>query len=70
MIRGTDSNPPAAAGGPRRAAFRTSTTSLKKFGADPDWQTMRAESDADGRILIGGGVQWMFLNPTDFSPAR
>ncbi len=44
--------------------------SWKMFGADPDWQTMRAESEADGRILIRGGVQSVFLNPTDFSPAR
>lgn len=44
--------------------------SWKKFGADPDWQTMRAASEADGRILIEGGVQSLFLNPTDFSPAR
>jgi len=44
--------------------------SWKKFGADPDWQKMRSESEANGRILIQGGVKSMFLNPTDFSPAR
>ena len=44
--------------------------SWRKFGTDPDWHTMRDESEADGPILIQGGVESRFLNPTNFSPAR
>ena len=44
--------------------------SWQRFLADPDWEKMRAESEADGRILVQGGVKSMFLNPTNFSPAK
>ncbi len=44
--------------------------SWQAFGADPAWREMSAASQVDGRILIRGGVQNMFLNPTDFSPAK
>ncbi len=44
--------------------------SWKAFAADPDWQEMSESSQVDGRILIRGGVKSMFLNPTEFSPAR
>ncbi len=44
--------------------------SWRAFGADPMWREMSAASQIDGRILIRGGVQNMFLNPTDFSPAK
>ena len=44
--------------------------SWSRFRDDPDWATMRAQSEADGPILVRGGVQSMFLNPTDFSPAK
>lgn len=42
--------------------------SWRAFGEDPDWQTMRAESVADGPIVTN--VENMFLIPTDFSPAQ
>ncbi|MDH3734878.1 MAG: NIPSNAP family protein [Gemmatimonadota bacterium] len=44
--------------------------SWRAFAGDPDWQEMSESSQVDGRILIRGGVKSMFLNPTDFSPAR
>lgn len=44
--------------------------SWQRFRDDPDWQRMRAESEADGPILVRDGVRSMFLTPTSFSPAR
>ena len=44
--------------------------SWRRFQADPAWPPMREASEANGRILIRGGVKSMFLNPTSFSPAR
>ena len=38
------------------------------FGEDPDWVTMQEESVRDGPIVTG--VESVFLDPTDFSPAR
>jgi hypothetical protein len=38
------------------------------FGADPEWHRVRAETEADGRL-----VQYRenrILRPTDFSPLR
>ena len=46
----------------------SAAASWSAFGADPEWQTMRAESVADGAIVTN--VQNMFLNPTSFSPAQ
>lgn len=40
------------------------------FRDDPDWQKMSETSQVDGRFLVSGGVRSMFLNPTDFSPAK
>ena len=42
--------------------------SWRAFLADPDWAVMREQSRADGPIVTN--VESMFLNPTDFSPAR
>ena len=44
--------------------------SWEAFGQDPAWREMSAASQVDGRILTQGGVQNMFLDPTDFSPAK
>ena len=49
---------------------QAAANSWKNFGADPDWQEMSAASQVDGRFLVRGGVQSMFLNPTEFSPAK
>ncbi len=42
--------------------------SWQGFFDDPDWETMREESVADGPIVTD--VESTFMNPTDFSPAR
>jgi len=42
--------------------------SWRAFGADPDWATMRDASQVDGRLV--SNVESIFLNPTNFSPAR
>jgi len=38
----------------------------KAFGADPEWQTVRKASEANGAIVAG--VESVFLAPTDYSP--
>lgn len=47
-----------------------SEASWKGFVADPDWQKVRAASEADGKILAPNGVQRQFLVPTDYSPLK
>jgi hypothetical protein len=43
--------------------------SWKAFGADPEWQKARAESEADGKILAKPPERvWMKL--TDYSPSK
>jgi hypothetical protein len=42
-------------------------TSWKAFGADPDWQKARAESEKNGKLV--SKVETRFLVPTDYSPA-
>lgn len=50
---------------PSRQAARASWAA---FGADPEWQRVRAASEADGPIVER--VESVFLDPTDFSPMR
>ena len=38
----------------------------KAFGADPDWQKARAESEKEGKLVAK--VETKFLTPTDYSP--
>jgi NIPSNAP protein len=38
------------------------------FSADPEWQKVKAESEADGRIVAK--AESVFLNPTDYSPIK
>jgi hypothetical protein len=38
------------------------------FGADPDWQKARTESQKDGSLTTK--VESVFLNPTDYSPVK
>lgn len=40
----------------------------KAFGADPDWQAARAESEKDGRLAAK--VESVYMNPADFSGIR
>lgn len=50
---------------PSREAARESWAA---FGRDPEWQKVRAESEANGRIVER--VQSVFVTPTDYSPIR
>lgn len=44
--------------------------SFAGFGKDPDWQAARKASEANGKLLIKGGVQSTLLLPTDYSPFK
>ena len=39
------------------------------FSADPEWQKVRTESEAAGRILVKS-PESVFLKPTDYSPLK
>ena len=38
------------------------------FRADPEWQRVRAETDADGPLVVR--ISNTLLNPTDYSPLQ
>ena len=38
------------------------------FGADPEWQKVRTESQKDGSLTTK--IESVFLNPTDYSPIK
>lgn len=42
--------------------------SFAAFGKDPEWQKVRAESEAQGRIVTK--VESVFLTPTDYSQMK
>jgi hypothetical protein len=42
--------------------------SWSAFGADPEWQKVSKESQANGRILQG--VVSVYMDPTDYSPMK
>jgi hypothetical protein len=44
------------------------TASWAAFRADPEWQRVRAESEANGPIVLK--VESVFVRPTDFSPMK
>ncbi|MEZ6122278.1 MAG: NIPSNAP family protein [Planctomycetaceae bacterium] len=48
----------------------TRDAGFKSFGQDPDWKAARTASEENGKLLINGGVQSVFLKPTDYSPTR
>jgi hypothetical protein len=39
-----------------------------EFGKDPEWQKVKAESEADGKLVTK--VESVYVNPTDYSPLR
>ncbi|MEM8954813.1 MAG: NIPSNAP family protein [Verrucomicrobiota bacterium] len=43
---------------------------FKAFSQDPDWQSARAASEENGRLLVKKGVESLMLVPTDYSPVR
>jgi NIPSNAP protein len=45
--------------------------SFTAFRTDPDWVKAKAESEKDGPLTINpGGVQSIYMKPTDFSPIQ
>ncbi len=50
---------------PSREAARKN---WKEFGADPEWQKVQKESEANGKIV--DHVDSVFMDPTDFSPMK
>jgi hypothetical protein len=48
----------------------TAKQSWADFVADPKWVKVRDASEANGKILIEGGVKSVFLKPTDFSALK
>jgi hypothetical protein len=43
---------------------------FQEFGADPEWQQAKKESEKNGALTIQGGVKSEFLVPTDYSPLK
>ena len=52
----------------RHESREAADASWRRFGQDPEWHTMRDESERDGRLT--SNVERLFLDPTNFSPAR
>jgi hypothetical protein len=44
------------------------TASWKAFQEDPEWQSVRAESEKDGKVVAK--VESVYLDPTDYSPMK
>ena len=44
--------------------------SFDQFRADPEWIKVRDASEANGKLMIEGGVKSLFLKPTDFSQLK
>ena len=40
------------------------------FRKDPDWQSARQASEANGKLLVEQGVTAVLLMPTDYSPTK
>jgi hypothetical protein len=50
------------------ASREAADKSWKDFGADPDWQKVRAESEKDGKIVEK--VERVWMKQTDYSPNK
>lgn len=42
--------------------------SFAAFGQDPEWKAASKASEANGPLLIKGGIESYFMEPTDYSP--
>jgi NIPSNAP len=42
----------------------------QSFRADADWMKAKADSEANGPLTVQGGVQSVYMAPTDFSPTK
>lgn len=50
------------------ASREAAKKSWADFAADPEWQKVNKESNANGRIL--SGVVSVYMDPTDYSPMK
>ena len=50
------------------ADSRSATASWEAFRSDPEWVTVKSESEKDGPVVRS--VTSSYLEPTDFSPLR
>ncbi|HVU16735.1 MAG TPA: NIPSNAP family protein [Candidatus Didemnitutus sp.] len=48
----------------------TAAKNWAAFQADPEWITVRTESEKAGKLLVPPGPKSTFLTPTDFSPMK
>jgi hypothetical protein len=44
--------------------------SWKAFRDDADWVKAKSESEANGPLTVAGGVQSVYMTPTDYSPTK
>jgi len=49
-------------------SFEAAKTNWEAFRNDPEWQKVKAESEANGKLVIR--MDSLFLNPTDFSQLK
>lgn len=52
------------------ASVDAAKKSFDAFRADPEWIKVRDASEANGKLMIEGGVKSVFLTPTDFSALK
>jgi len=51
-------------------SIEAAEASFKAFRADPDWVKAKGDSEKDGPLTVKDGVQSVFMQPTDYSPAK
>jgi uncharacterized protein YbaA (DUF1428 family) len=44
--------------------------SWKAFREDPEWAKAKADSEVNGPLTVKGGVDSVFMTPTDYSPTK
>jgi hypothetical protein len=42
--------------------------SWREFGADPEWNAVKKESEKDGKLVLK--IESVYLTPTDYSPLK
>jgi uncharacterized protein YbaA (DUF1428 family) len=48
----------------------TAEASWQAFRTDPDWVKVKADSEMNGPLTVKGGVDSVFMAPTDYSPTK
>jgi hypothetical protein len=44
--------------------------SWKAFREDPDWVKAKSDSEVHGPLTVSGGVESIYMSPTDYSPTK